>query len=285
MICEEFQEELSAWVDGELTPDERIRLSAHLETCAACSNALHTLKLTSLLMRGLETPEAPARVTDAAMRLVREGTQSRTESTIVRFRRVCFEPLWPKLGWEGMGLAAALVLAAVVYRGELLGGGDHTAALSPAATIAGSDRANEPPPVVTAQNEVQATGRAEVPDVPQPVPAAPRPAPAVGQISSAVAPAMHADFNPQQQAVSADESSTIDLPPIIEFAAINDQLSVLRPTPVFVAPDKNAPRRYTVKAGTRVEVIAKSKDGTWAWVTTADGAPAYILMSDLGRST
>ena len=85
---------------------------------------------------------------------------------------------------------------------------------------------------------------------------------------------------PQQDA--AREGNTVDLPPVIEFEAANDQLSVVRQTPLFLGPNEEAPQAYPVDAGTMVQVIAKSKDGAWAWVATADGKPAYLMMSDLG---
>lgn len=36
MICEEIQEELVAYGDGELTGEDRARITAHLDTCSTC---------------------------------------------------------------------------------------------------------------------------------------------------------------------------------------------------------------------------------------------------------
>lgn len=85
-----------------------------------------------------------------------------------------------------------------------------------------------------------------------------------------------------QQPASAEGNN--NLPPIVEFANANDKLSVIRPTPVFIAPNQGAPQAYTVEAGRQVAVIAKSKDGAWAWVAADGDKPAYMQMSDLGPS-
>src|SRR5262245_44044085 len=37
MICEDIQEELVDYCDGELLEEDRIRVAAHLSTCTACS--------------------------------------------------------------------------------------------------------------------------------------------------------------------------------------------------------------------------------------------------------
>ena len=37
MICEDMQEELVAYCDGELPEEDRAQIAAHLSTCSACS--------------------------------------------------------------------------------------------------------------------------------------------------------------------------------------------------------------------------------------------------------
>jgi hypothetical protein len=43
MICEEIQEELVAYCDGELAAEDRTRITAHLGTCSACSREVAQL--------------------------------------------------------------------------------------------------------------------------------------------------------------------------------------------------------------------------------------------------
>jgi len=40
MSCDEFRSMISAYVDGELTPDQRERLESHLSACDACKREL-----------------------------------------------------------------------------------------------------------------------------------------------------------------------------------------------------------------------------------------------------
>jgi hypothetical protein len=50
---------------------------------------------------------------------------------------------------------------------------------------------------------------------------------------------------------------------------------------VYLKPDRTAPQAYPVEPGTPVYVIARSTDGNWDWVDTADNAEAYIPASDI----
>ena len=72
MKCENVQEELSAYLDGELEPGEAAALEKHLEGCAACRGELDSLRATVSLVRSLPRAEAPAalkrRVMEAAGR-------------------------------------------------------------------------------------------------------------------------------------------------------------------------------------------------------------------------
>jgi anti-sigma factor RsiW len=49
--CHRVREQLSAWLDGKLEPEERGRLSAHLEGCAACRRELARLTALGLFFR------------------------------------------------------------------------------------------------------------------------------------------------------------------------------------------------------------------------------------------
>jgi hypothetical protein len=68
---------------------------------------------------------------------------------------------------------------------------------------------------------------------------------------------------------------------MVDFQAVDRQLSVAQATGLYLAPNEQAPQAYTVKVGTQVEVIAVSKDGKWGWVNVSDGTPAYLKLADL----
>jgi hypothetical protein len=104
MACEDFQVELSAWVDGESTGDERARLAAHLQTCRDCAETLRALQNTSSLLRTLATPRAPASITRPAMRAVRA----------LRLAPATPRRLRPSVSYTSVGAAAGLAAAVAV---------------------------------------------------------------------------------------------------------------------------------------------------------------------------
>jgi Putative zinc-finger len=118
MACEDFREDLSAWVDDELTPTAYARVAAHLQTCSECSKLLQEFQATSLLVRELATPRAPDFVTDAAMRLVRAMPRQEAEPWTVHAWRFLCQSLFPKAGVAAVAFAAGVVLVVIVGRHE-----------------------------------------------------------------------------------------------------------------------------------------------------------------------
>jgi len=117
MQCEDLHAELSAWIDGELTADDRGRIAAHLQACPACRDYVRALQDTSSLVRTLPAPQAPASVTDAAIRqasAMREQYQAPTPRP--RGRVSLAWPI-PALGVGLVGLATAIALA--LFAGRL----------------------------------------------------------------------------------------------------------------------------------------------------------------------
>ena len=55
--CEAIERELSAWIDGELTPTEAARVSAHVSSCATCERRCSLLLVTGSLVRSIATDE------------------------------------------------------------------------------------------------------------------------------------------------------------------------------------------------------------------------------------
>jgi signal transduction histidine kinase len=96
MACEAFQEDLSALIDGQLTRAEQVRLAAHLQACGECRVALREITEASLLVHELPTSQAPAHVTDNAMRLVRAHPIRSAEPWMRRSLRL-FAPLLAKV--------------------------------------------------------------------------------------------------------------------------------------------------------------------------------------------
>ena len=69
-IHTQFQDELSAHLDNELSPAEHHRLAAHLETCSECSDMLSAFRENRARIRGFEH-SAPASIEAAVMAAIR----------------------------------------------------------------------------------------------------------------------------------------------------------------------------------------------------------------------
>ncbi len=118
MRCEDLHAELSAWIDGELDPEDGARVAAHLHTCPDCSEYVRALQKNSSLVRALRAPRAPASVTATAMRHLNAMSQQAAARSQRRFSFA-----WPlsAVGVGLVGLAAVLTLAIVAGRQQWLG--------------------------------------------------------------------------------------------------------------------------------------------------------------------
>ncbi len=54
MSCEDYREQLMAYLDGELGETERLEFTAHLETCEACREELEKLETLKEVSRGMK---------------------------------------------------------------------------------------------------------------------------------------------------------------------------------------------------------------------------------------
>jgi anti-sigma factor RsiW len=124
---------LGAYVLGALERAERVRLEAHLETCAICSEELDELAPLPGLLSRLTLDEAEVLELEEAPR-VEAGTGAPLERALFEVAR---ERRRSRL-LRATAVAAALVLAAVVLAGGLLldggGGNGGTAPLTAAAS-------------------------------------------------------------------------------------------------------------------------------------------------------
>ncbi len=114
MRCEDLHADLSAWIDGELNPNDAVRVTAHLQTCPDCREYVRALQENSSLMRALRTPRAPAFVTEPAVREV--SAMTRLAAAPRPRLRLSFG--WPlsALGVGLVGLAAVLTFVIVAGR-------------------------------------------------------------------------------------------------------------------------------------------------------------------------
>jgi hypothetical protein len=86
-------EQLSAFLDGQLSPDEQSQWDVHIKTCEQCQQELADLRLTVKLLRALPQPELPRSFTlpvDAPVTPIAAYSASRAERGTAQRRRA-----WP----------------------------------------------------------------------------------------------------------------------------------------------------------------------------------------------
>src|SRR5262249_25670852 len=118
MICETCHNAMSAWVDGELGPDEREAFEKHLESCAACRAQADRLQVILQDLHHLPTIPAPATVGNKALAFIEAQNANRKDW--YRPLRALGDHL-RIFALTGTGIAvAATLLLAVVSGGYLL---------------------------------------------------------------------------------------------------------------------------------------------------------------------
>jgi hypothetical protein len=97
MTCEQFENRLADYLEGDVSPAERIALDAHVDSCERCGALVHDLRAISATAAALPPIEPPAHVW--------EGVRSRIGADVVSIdtRRRRWMPML-------RGLAAAVVL-------------------------------------------------------------------------------------------------------------------------------------------------------------------------------
>ena len=109
--CAHCKEQLSAYLDGIMTAEEKKLLEDHISTCDQCNRALSELRKTRETLRNLEEVEPPPWFTQKVMNRVREEAESR-KGLLQRL----FYPLRIKIPIEALATCLVVVLALFVYR-------------------------------------------------------------------------------------------------------------------------------------------------------------------------
>lgn len=110
--CNNYQERISAFIDGLLTEEERLELMEHMAVCPACRQYFDDQIAIHDALAGLEA-DAPAGFADTVIARVRETKQDASETKTVSF------PHWRR--W----LATAACCAVAVLGVMSLGGGNE----------------------------------------------------------------------------------------------------------------------------------------------------------------
>ncbi|HYF50504.1 MAG TPA: zf-HC2 domain-containing protein [Planctomycetota bacterium] len=111
--CEQIQDELSAYLDGELSAQERAAVDAHLKGCAACQALLSELKGVQGALADVPKLAAPP----ALAAKIREGVSAGAPASEAVHEKVIAMPVpWQQRVFGGPGLVglAALVMVGVL---------------------------------------------------------------------------------------------------------------------------------------------------------------------------
>ena len=163
MNCEQMNELLSAWLDGELSENEQRQMQAHLEQCAQCRALFEQLQALHTSFSDMEEIPAPEGFAQRVMDRVR--TESKPKVI----------PLFQNRQMRGFAAMAACAVLCVGLGGGLLSGkSEESAAPAPEAAYAFeySAATSEGAMEVPAEYAPQATTEPEVPAM-EPVAPAP----------------------------------------------------------------------------------------------------------------
>lgn len=106
MNCAAVQERLSAYMDGELSEFETVKVEYHLRGCAHCADELQLLRSTAALLADLEEVAVPAGF--------RAGLRARLESLPAPAVAAAVQPGRRPLSlWRRWGMPAAAAVAAI----------------------------------------------------------------------------------------------------------------------------------------------------------------------------
>ena len=111
MECHDIRKNLSAYLEGMVSPEDQELIDQHLASCRACSTALYELNRTDRLLKNLKEVEPPPWMTQKIMARVREEAESKKG-----FIQKLFYPLHIKVPLEAFATVLIAVVAVYVFR-------------------------------------------------------------------------------------------------------------------------------------------------------------------------
>lgn len=257
--CAATQEQLSAYVDGELDSRWQAKVDGHLTTCPACQRELAALRRATQLLHVWETPEVNPRVSVAFAEKLAERTAR--QAAWSRF----FKGAPLRVAWAG-AVAALLAVAVLsvrhqqVPRQELHG----VAPAMPGPSVAsgvGQPRAQRP---LLARNDVterhggreRKTGRGR--DGGRRI-----------RVREASSPPRHREVPSSPPHVSVSPSLPVAPPPVPD--ATTTMVACLTEAPPVLLPREAVPT-------SRRAVLAKADEGTLVAGRTTPKSPELLVM-------
>lgn len=111
MECRSIEEKLSAYLENQLSSEEKRQVAEHLKTCAKCSLSLNDLKKIVAYTQGLEEIEPPPWLAQKVMARVREEAESKKG-----ILQKLFYPLHVKVPIEVVATIAIVVTTFYVFK-------------------------------------------------------------------------------------------------------------------------------------------------------------------------
>jgi mycothiol system anti-sigma-R factor len=122
MNCEEATKLMDGYLDGELDPMTSQKIEQHLRECRKCEQAYeaHTA-LAHAISRGAPYHKAPAELRQRVQSSLRDAVGVRASRSAARENHASLTSRWakrrpvlPEIPWNWLGLAAAIILAAII---------------------------------------------------------------------------------------------------------------------------------------------------------------------------
>jgi hypothetical protein len=110
MKHEEIRHKLSEFIDGAITPGEKVDIEQHLKICSECADALRELKKTIKHIHAIEEVDSPAWMTQKIMAEVRAEQETRMSL----WQRV-FAPVLQKFPVQAVAVVFLAVTAYFIY--------------------------------------------------------------------------------------------------------------------------------------------------------------------------
>lgn len=108
MRCDDLNEILEAYLDGDLTPGRCVEVEAHLAGCAGCRKALELARQVAFELRALPGEACPDTVTERVRERVRHRVRRQDALPRALFRRRIL-PAW------SLRIAAVLMALAAIF--------------------------------------------------------------------------------------------------------------------------------------------------------------------------
>lgn len=281
MSCEDMNDRLHEYIDGELSQFERAQVETHLRRCASCAEELRLLRQTVALLADLDEMDVPASFRPQLMaRVAALPVPAPAPVPLSAARRARATPLWQRWGLTSAAAAAVIALVAINFIDPMV----NRPPDSPEGSVVA--RSVDPTPAETFTPS-DATGRVDTTVGPVTTPTDPQP-PGNDNPSSGVKPPAEdqptGDGSPKPAETSgvtstdvgANPEPTDSTPPeqVITDPGVEGASLGPAPAPLDVTAERGM-AHYTINVTVRASDVAQAADKVHALTGNIDGRLVY----------